>query len=231
MSERNGVGGLRIISLAIALILWVYVTADNWNEFGSTKVIDAGVTYNPPSNLILLNPVQTVRVRLRGSDRLIRNVNPFLVDVQVQLDNADEGMVEVQLFPNNVLVPDGIEVVSIEPSQLKLQLDREQRRLLPVRVRFTGEPAAGATAGTPRVNPEKVLVVGPSHLVSALEHVETHAINLNGHALDFEESTLLAPPDPLINLQTQVVRVRVPMLQPELPELDNGPMEPLANGR
>jgi YbbR domain-containing protein len=219
MSDRNGVVGLRVISVAIALILWVYVTADHRSEFGSEKVMDASVTYNPPPGLILLNPIQTVRVRLRGSEQAIRHVNPFLVDVQVILDSAGgEGTVEVQLAPDNVLVPEGIEVVSIEPTRLELQLDREQRRLLSVRVRLTGEPAAGAVAGTPRVRPEQVLVIGPSRLVSAIDHLDTNPINLNGHALDFEESTLVASPDSLVKLQTQVVSVFIPMRQPAVPE-------------
>ncbi len=218
MSERNGVLGLRLFSVAIAIILWIVVTADNRSEFGSEKVMDASVTYNTPNGLILLNPVERVRVRLRGSEQAIRHVNPFLVDVQVPLEANDAGTLEVALEPSNVLTPEGIEVVSIEPNRLELQLDREQRRLLPVRVRFTGEPAAGAIAGTPRSRPEQVLVTGPGRLVGALEYVETHPINLNGHALDFEESTLLVAPDSLIKLQTQVVTVAIPMRPPDLPE-------------
>ncbi|HEV8632549.1 MAG TPA: hypothetical protein VGV61_19700, partial [Thermoanaerobaculia bacterium] len=60
----------------------------------------------------------------------------------------------------------------------------------------------------------EVLVTGPSKLVSALKAIRTNPISLDGHAFDFQESTLLISPDPLLQVQTQVVSVFVPMQQP-----------------
>lgn len=215
MTDRNGVRGLRIMSLAIALLLWIFVTTEKRAEVPSEKVVEAPITYNPPPNMIILNPLDRVRVRLRGPASTIRHVNPYTVDIQVELPRSATGKQEVQITEDNVLTPEGVEVVSIEPSYLELQLDREVRRLLPIQVRFTGEPAAGAVlAAQPDVQPEQVLATGPQTLVSTLDHLETSPINLDGHALDFEESALVVSPDPLIKVQSQVVTVRVPMRQP-----------------
>lgn len=215
MIERNGRRGLRLMSVAIALLLWVFVTTERRGEVPSEKVVEAPVTYNPPPNMIILNPRDRIRVRVRGSATQIRHVNPYTVDVQVELPRDATGRQEVRLDEDNVLTPEGIEVVAIEPSYLELQLDREVRRLLPVQVRLTGEPAAGAVvAGPPEVQPEQILATGPSTLVSSLDHLETSPINLDGHALDFEESALVVSPDPLVKVQSQVVTVRVPMRQP-----------------
>ena len=215
MSERNGpLRGLRLMSVAIALLLWVFVSVEHRGERPAEKVVEAAVTYNPPPGMIILNPVERVRVRLRGSERLIRQVNPYLVDVQVELPREARGRVERQIGPDNVLAPEGLEVISVEPRLVQLQLDQEVKRLVPVRVRFTGEPAAGAVvAGPARVRPEQVLVTGPSTLVSAIDNVETTPINLDGHALDYEETALLSSPDSLVKLQTQVVSVTIPMRQ------------------
>lgn len=215
MIERNGVRGLRVMSLAIALLLWIFVTTEKRGEVPSEKVVDAPVTYNPPPGMIILNPRDRVRVRVRGGATTIRHVNPYTVDVQVELPHDATGKLEVRIDQDNVLVPEGVEVLSIEPSSLELQLDREVRRLLPVRVRLTGEPAAGAVVSSrPEVQPDQVLAVGPQSLVSSLDHLETSPINLDGHAFDFEESALVASPDPLVKVQSQVVTVRVPMRQP-----------------
>lgn len=215
MTERIRLGALRLTALGLAVLLWLWVTVERRGERPAEKIVEATVTYNPPPGMMILDPQGTVRVRLRGRERAIRRVNPFQIDVQVVVRAKREGLAEVQLQPENVLMPEGLEVVSIEPNVLRLHVDREVRRLLPVEVPLVGEPAAGARlAGKPQVVPEEVLVTGPRNLVSALSTVRTNPISLDGHAFEFQESTLLVSPNPLLQLQTQVVSVTIPMQQP-----------------
>jgi YbbR domain-containing protein len=216
MSGRMRLGALRMTALALAVLLWLWVTVERRGERPAEKIVDATVTYNPPPGMMILDPQGTVRVRLRGSERAIRRVNPFQIDVQVRVRADREGLVEVQLKPEDVMMPEGLEVVSIEPNVLRLHVDQEVRRLLPVQVPLVGEPAAGAQlAGRPRISPSEVLVSGPRKLVAALDSVRTNPISLDGHAFDFTESALLVSPDPLLQLQTQVVAVAIPMQQPQ----------------
>ena len=216
MSDRIRLGVLRMTALGLAVLLWLWVTVERRGERPAEKVVDATVTYNPPPGMMILDPQGTVRVRLRGSERAIRRVNPFQIDVQVVVRADREGPVEVQLVPEDVMMPDGLEVVSIEPNVLRLHVDQEVRRLLPVEVPLVGEPAAGAQlSGRPRATPSEVLVTGPRKVVGALSSVRANPISLDGHAFDFTESTLLVSPDPLLQLQTQVVSVAIPMQQPQ----------------
>ena len=209
-------GALRMTALALAVLLWLWVTVERRGERPAEKIVDATVTYNPPPGMMILDPQGTVRVRLRGSERAIRRVNPFQIDVQVVVRAEREGPVEVQLKPEDVMMPEDLEVVSIEPSVLRLHVDQEVRRLLPVEVPLVGEPAAGSQlAGRPRVTPGEVLVTGPRKVVSGLSTVRSNPISLDGHAFDFTESTLLVSPHPLLQLQTQVVAVSIPMQQPQ----------------
>ncbi len=215
MSRRARLGALRMTALGLAVLLWLWVTVERRGERPAEKIVDATVTYNPPPGMMILDPQGTVRVRLRGSERAIRRVNPFQIDVQVVVRADREGPVEVRLQPEDVMMPEGVEVVSIEPGVLRLHVDQEMRRLLPIDVPLVGEPAAGAQlAGKARVTPAEVLVTGPRKVVSGLAAVRSNPISLDGHALDFQESALLVSPDPLVQLQTQVVSVTVPMQQP-----------------
>ena len=216
MSKRARLGVLRMTAVGLALLLWLWVTVERRGERPAEKIVEATVTYNPPPGMMILDPQGTVRVRLRGSERAIRRVNPFQIDVQVVVRAEREGPMEVQLQPEDVMMPEGVEVVSIEPNVLQLHVDQEVRRLLPVEVPLVGEPAAGAQlSGKPRVDPSEVLVTGPQKVVGALNSVRTNPISLDGHAFDFTESTLLQSPDPLLLLQTQVVSVSIPMQQPQ----------------
>ena len=214
MSPRRNVWGLRLLAVAIAVLVWFFVTVQKREEI-SERSIDAAVTYSPPRGFIVLDPVQRVRVQLRGRTSKIRNLNPFVIDVLVDVSRGDHGTEEVRLQPQNVIVPDGVEVLSIDPNVLRVRLDREVQQMLPVEPRFVGEPAAGAQVGTVEVRPGRVLVSGPESKLREIGTLSTTAIDLDGHALDFEETAAVLAPDPLVKVvQPAVVSVRVPMLQP-----------------
>lgn len=216
MSERVRLWGLRLLALALALATWYFVSLEK-RERPSERVVDATVTYLPARGLIILDPIQTVKVRLRGSDRRIRALNPFLVDVVIDLQRAQTGTVDFHLGEENVLRPDDVEVVSIEPNSVRLQLDREGTKVLPVEVRLTGEAAAGAVpAGPPTADPESVLVSGPESRLRALASVASAPVNLDGHAFDFVETAMVLSPDPLVKVvQPAAVLVRVVLARPE----------------
>ena len=214
MSLRRNVWSLRALAVGIAALTWFFVTEQKREEV-SERSIDAAVTYSPPRGFIVLDPVQRVRVQLRGRTSKIRNLNPFVVDVLVDVSRGEHVSEEVHLQPENVIVPDGVEVLSIDPNVLRVRLDREVQQLLPVQPRLVGEPAAGAVVQDVEVRPSRVLVSGPESRLREIGSLSTTAVDLDGHALDFEETAAVLAPDPLIKVvQPAVVTVRVPMTQP-----------------
>jgi hypothetical protein len=215
MSERSGRSRLFALSLGIALVLWFFVSVEHRGERSEEKVIEASVTYPPLDGLVLIDPPERVKLRLRGQEAEMRGANAFSVDVRVEIPDGPAGPRDIPITPDNVRLPKGLEVVSIEPSVLRVEVDREIRRLVPVRVILEGEPAAGAVAKNPTSRPREVLISGPESRLRQLEHVETSRIRLDGHALDFEESAMLIAPDPLVRIEgSGVVSVFVPMQQP-----------------
>lgn len=214
MSESVRTWGLRLLALGIAIGLWLNVSFEDRQEL-SERVVEAGVSYNSPVGFVILDPVRTVNVRLRGSNRQVRGLNPYMVNVQVDLDQPTPGTFNLPLNPKEVLTPEGLEVVSITPDKIRVELEREVSQRLPVVPQIVGEPAAGAVAGEPEVFPSQVLVVGPESLLARTEALSTRPINLNGHALTFEQPVAVISPDPLIQIvQPSEVTVRVPMHQP-----------------
>ena len=182
--------------------------------------MEASVSYNRPRGFVVLNPIPSLNVRLRGSSKAIRRLSAFQVSVQVDLARAREGTFYVALGPENVLMPENFEVVSIEPSNtIRVELEKEITQRLPVVAKIVGEPAAGSTLQEPEVLPNQVLVTGPSSLLRRYPTLSTAAIDLTGHALTFEETVPVQAPDPLIQVvQPARVTVKVP-LQPTALEL------------
>jgi YbbR domain-containing protein len=212
MREPLGTWGLRLLALALAILTWVYVTVGK-QEPVSVKAIDTTIRYDSPDGFILLDPPEDVRVTVRGKASELRNLNPFQVDVSVEVTPA-KGTYEVQLNSQNVFLPGDLEIVSIEPSVISLALDREVTRMLPVHPRLTGEPAAGAVALSATVTPARVPVRGPESRINQIASLTTTPISLDGHALDFEERAGVVSEDRTVQVLQAVVTVRIPMQIP-----------------
>jgi YbbR domain-containing protein len=215
VTERTGLWAMRILALAIALALWFFLSWEK-RENQSERVIQASVTYNTTEEMIVLDPIQQVDVRVRGDARRVRTLNPLLVNVLVELERQEPGLAEATLSPEHVFVPEGVRVVSVNPNTLQVNLDRVMTLQLPVAVDLVGEPAAGASVDEPVAIPPVVEVRGPESRIREAKSVITRPVSLNGHATTFEETASVIPPDPLANVDPGVVRVRVPMEPPQL---------------
>jgi YbbR domain-containing protein len=217
VNEAVRTWGLRLLALGIAIGLWFGVSFED-REVLSERLVEASVSYIRPKGLVILDPVQSVSVRLRGSSRQIRQLNPFMVDVQVDLTPAQEGLATVNLGPENVLMPEGLTLVSIEPNVIRVELEREESKRIAVMPELVGQAAPGATVEEPEVFPNQVLVTGPESLLAKTEVLHTRPVSLAGKNATFEESVSVVAPDPLIQIvQPTRVSVRVP-IQPAKPE-------------
>ncbi len=193
MSESARIWSLRILALVIAVALWYRFSLEG-RETLTERTVEAPVSYNRPRDVVILEPVQTVSVRLRASAKRFRQLSPYQVNVQVELTQADPGILNVNLAPENVQVPEGFSVIAIDPDVIRVELDQEITQRLPVKPQLTGEPPAGASAGAPEVLPDQVQVTGPKTLLARVRSLSTQPIVLDGHAMTFEETVAVLPP-------------------------------------
>ena len=96
-----------------------------------------------------------------------------VVDVVIEVSGVAAGTLDVQLGESNVLRPEGLEVVAIEPNSIPLRLDREKTQMLKVSPRLVGEPAAGAEPLSPIAHPDMVQVTGPESLLAGITAATT----------------------------------------------------------
>ncbi len=215
MSETVRTWSLRLLALGIATGVWFSVSFQD-REVLSERAVEASVSYNRPRGFVILDPVRTVNVRVRGSSKQVRQLNPYMVDVQVELTRAQEGLATVNLGPDNVLMPEGLEVVAIDPNFVRVELERETSQRIPVVPEIVGVAAPGSTVGEAEVFPNQVLVTGPASLLAKTRSLSTRPIRLDSRSSTFEETVAVVAPDPLIQIvQPSTVSVRVPIEPPE----------------
>jgi hypothetical protein len=207
---------LRLLSVVIAVVLWLLFSYSGRKGASSERTLTTvPVTYNTPQGYILLNPTSSLQVRVSGGEQSILNLTPFQVSAVVSLEPR-AGIQEIVVEERHVSRPPGIEVVSLTPDRLSLNVDREIQKRLRVVPDPRGEPAAGAVEGEHTAVPEFVTVKGPQ---SSLENRDTifAPVSIGGRARSFEQSVTLEPPDPLIQvLGSSTVRVSVVLEPPSL---------------
>jgi YbbR domain-containing protein len=214
LTRNVGKWSLRMLALLCAFVVW-FSASFSKREHQSEKVIDAAVTYNTPRGVVILDPVQSVKVRLRGPDRVIRALAPQVVDVVVEVVRTEAGAIELPIAAHQVVRPDGLSVLGVDPNSLTLRLDREILRDLPVTPRLVGEPVGGSEPRDPVARPPRVRVSGPQSILSGITAVTTSPISLDGHGLTFEQTVSVVPPSPLVRIvEPAVVTVHVPMSGP-----------------
>lgn len=209
--DPGGNWGLRLLALTIAVALWLAISVDE-REARGQRAVTASVTYNTPEDLVLLEPIQQLQVVLSGPQSQISTLDPRQVSVRVDLVEMRPGTHTLSLGSDAVSLPPNLRVESISPNQVRVEIDRRESKQLRVEPTFTGEPAAGAMLGQVTVTPAEVVVEGPASRLAGVDHVETVPIDLDGHALSFEESVPVSSPDPLVQVvQPTRVRVRIPL--------------------
>ena len=199
MTDRISRWGLRLLAVVGAAVVW-WLASGEQRERTSERVLDASVSYNAPSNIIILDPIQTVKVRLKGPDSRVRQISPNELDVVVNIEAGGPGTRVVLLGRGDVVAPEEVEVTSVEPGSLTIRVDREATARLPVVPRIVGTAAGGAVTGVMVTRPDRATVSGPEGIVSGLTSVTTSAIALDGHSFSFSQAVSVVSPDPLVRI-------------------------------
>jgi YbbR domain-containing protein len=136
----------------------------------------------------------TVTVRVRGAESLMRRLDPVPMALSVNLRDAAPGEHDVQLGSEQLVnLPRGVDVEFIDPDRLSLIVERRLRRELDVEVTFLGQPPEGYAFYGAESYPGTILVEGPESQIEPLEHVRTNAIRLDQRTESFVVQATAVP--------------------------------------
>lgn len=207
---------LFLLALAIAIGIKFAV---HEREQISERIVEAQVIYSPPApSFVSYDLVDKVRVGVRGKSNDISRLTSFAVEIGATIPNGRTGPVEVVLEEKDIRfnIKADFEVFSIDPKKITIKVEPLVTVDVPVRVRFFGEPSAGAQHGEPVVSPPRARLRGPASRVARIDELDV-LVGLNGHARSFGETLSLSSPDPVVQVvEPGVVEVAVPMVEPEL---------------
>jgi YbbR domain-containing protein len=191
--------GLKLVSLALAILLWFVVAGEKTSEVGLTVPVEL---QNLPKDLeVVGEPVDTVEVRLRATPAIVRRLNREDVSLRVDLGGVTEGEHYFHLTEQTLRRPFGVGVVRLNPASLTLDLERTLVRDLPIRARVVGTPAPGYEVADVVSRPATARLAGPRSRLQALTSVFTEAVSIDQAHQNVARSVNIGIGDPLVRIQ------------------------------
>lgn len=221
---------LRLVSLALAVILWYFVGGEdivNKNVMVPVEVI------NMPRDLVISNQFKKViEVSVSGPRSLVLDMGNLAISRQVDLSHATPGTMVIENSNDSIAVPRGVKVLRIQPESVILSLDKLIQKQFSVTPATSGVLAPDYILKDIRMEPDSISITGPQTVLSRFDVLRTKVIDIEG----LRASTQIQVPldlDPVIvgligeTTVTADLDIAVETVQRKIP---NFPVEVMKNG-
>ncbi len=193
--------GLKLISIALAALLWVVVSGEQTLERALRIPLEFT---NLPAQLELMGDTPTVvDVRIRGSSGALNRIAAGELVAVLDLRSARAGHRLFHLAGADVRTPFGVDVVQVNPSTVAMMFEPSGSKVVPVVPSVEGQPADGFVVGTITAEPSTVEVLGPVSVLDRLTQAITEPVSVTGASAPMNETVNIGVPDSAARLRTQ----------------------------
>ncbi len=206
--------GFKAASLIVAIVTWYAIQPVISFE---TIVGDVPVkVVTDPGWAILDQSPSTADVHLRGTRETIRRADHNELEITVDIrGRTHKETVLAGLYPRNVRVPTGSRVMYVRPSEIRIQLDREIEKTVPVQPDLEGTLPDGYEVDRIAIEPSSVSITGPRQRLQDIRSVRTMPISMEGRMESFKQRIGIAHPSPAWMVRIQPDRVEVDVIVSE----------------
>jgi len=196
--------GLKIVAVLFSIVLWIIATHRGLSEM----VLDVPLEFkNIPPGLVLVNyDIKKVSLGVKGQERLIRNVRPANIRVYVDLSKAKKGEGMYVISKENLKLPRWVTVTNIDPSSVKVALEKLVSKTVQVKPVIVGDPEKGFYIKLIDVNPQTIVIEGKSSDVKRVSSIRTEHIDITGYKENVTQDVKLETPE---NTKAKVEYVKV----------------------
>ena len=173
------------IKTGIAAVVSVLFVIGVWFSFSrgleSMITLEIPIEYmnRDPKIEILATSVNVVNLNLSGSGTIIKTIRPDQVNVKLDLNKAVIGRNTYTITKENITLPPGAFLKGVKPSVVEVTLDVPITKELPVQVDWTGKLPENLILSEVKLYPEKLLIVGGSHILKNISTIYTEKVLLD----------------------------------------------------
>jgi YbbR domain-containing protein len=208
--------GLKALSMAFAVLLWLFVAGDETVERGVRVPLEF---QQFPDGLEMMGETPSlVDVRVRGASSALSRLAPGEIVAQLDLKGARVGRRLYQLTPEQVRVPFGVQVVQVAPPTIALSFEVSTTKQVPVVPAVEGDPAPGYVVGKILVDPPTVEVIGPQSAIAQVTEAVTEPVSVAGARATVNDGVT-------VGFLDSALRLKAPRLAQVSVEVMPGPVE------
>jgi YbbR domain-containing protein len=168
---------IKVISLILAIILWVFVKSKSGGEVGLVVPLEF---YRVPPSLIVTNVTdEAINVRINGSFMQLERLSTKEVRARIDLSRARPGMNSFDILPDNFNIPKTLDITQISPSSVKVELDNVIEKMVHVKPVVKGKPARGYRATKISADPPYINLQGARGQLTGLKEVSTEEVDIS----------------------------------------------------
>ncbi|MCM0606091.1 MAG: hypothetical protein KA715_08375 [Xanthomonadaceae bacterium] len=198
--------GTKLVSILIAVILWIVVLGSRTVEV--TKEVPIEIVTN--EDVMVSNELpDRVAFRISGPKAFIRTIldrrDP---PIRINLQGAKPGAVTYRLFSDSLRVPIGVKVLSVNPNALVVNLEQMKSKILPVKIETRGVLPEGYKLVSIESVPATVKVRGAKTRIQMVAEIFTLPIDLTDLKQGFQKAIPLDTARASVELEGQPPEIK-----------------------
>jgi|GEM_PF-2388863 len=178
--------GLKLFSLLITLLLWLFVLGQE----DVTTTSDVQIYFKVPDDKILVSDVPNrIRVTVVGSWAAQQSWNAENVKIAIDLSKFDLGVSVVYFEEQLFKLPHSLAISRINPKQWTVSLAEKTTKVVPITPVPVGKLPKGYVIKSITTSPETIEIEGAASDLMIVDEVLTTEVNLAGHQENFMTTT------------------------------------------
>lgn len=200
-------GSLKIASVVIALALWIFVNSRGVSEITISAPLE--IKNLAEDHEIVSQKTNEVNLGLKGHERLIKSIRIKDIRVYLDMSKMKDGWGVYYINKENIKVPPSIEVTKIDPSMVKIKVEKTISKSVPVKASIKGKPMNGYSVVSVVVDPPMVMVEGAKSVVDRIKRLKSESIDISGKKETFEKGVNVLTNGKIIRVSDNEVKVTV----------------------
>ena len=113
----------KIVSLFVALILWISILGRR--DFVTTREMEINLIVSADMSIVSQSQ-DKVRVKLSGSQPVLKKYKDSLRSIVFDLSDREEGIIDIDIPTSRIDVPSGVRVLSVKPNLIRVEISKNK---------------------------------------------------------------------------------------------------------
>jgi len=160
-------------------------------QSSSPNEIEILISVDPhklPDGLTLAGPaLKEIEIRVKGPPAELEALRQNAPRYPLDLSAVAVGVESIAINPDLIPMPSGVQITRVNPAYLRVKVDRLIKKLVPVKVVVSGNPAGSYSINGMLARPSTILICGAQTAVALVDEIFTKPIDVTARSESFKK--------------------------------------------